>query len=278
LLADALAGTLAAGDPRRPVAEQVAGALSELERGVCAGAPWELDPVPVRRAAAMRLRVAAALAARPPPGSPVDGQAVEALLAELDAGLAAVNALSAAAPEARRPALEAIRHALVKEAEDFSEACHEIGPAEPAAQRPEEGAGPAARAAAGARVLSIQGAAATGVEVAATRRGRALWVVLALAVLVAAGAHGYRWYRKEQGLNALRSLPGAPEGMMLVPGPPAAPKVLLPMRGPPERAQVERFRAQQKLKGNKVTELPGGGLAVEPETPPGPPGRGGSTP
>jgi hypothetical protein len=53
--------------------------------------------------------------------------------------------------------------------------------------------------------------------------------------------------------------------MMLLPSAPGTPKTLIPVKGPPDRTQVEKFRAQQSLVGNKVTEVQGGGLVVAPD-------------
>jgi hypothetical protein len=90
-------------------------------------------------------------------------------------------------------------------------------------------------------------------------------VVLVLAVLAAAAFHGYRFVQKERAVAALPTLTGAPERMMLLPSAPGQPKVLIPVKGPPDRAQVERFKAEQQQLGNKVTELEGGGLSIAPD-------------
>jgi hypothetical protein len=246
----ALAGELDEASPLKGLADQAVTAMSDLERGVLAGAGAPFDEAPIRAAAVLRLRIATAIATRPPMGSPVDQPAIEALLAEMDAALTAVNGMLPGAPEPLRPALEAVRNALVKEAVDFSEACHtgaiQLPPAQPRS--------------AGARLISIAAAAAEKPE---TRRG--IVALLLLAVLAAAGIHGYRWVQKERAVAALPTLPGAPERMMLIPSAPGTAKVLLPVKGPPDRAQVERFKAEQQQLGNKVTELEGGGLSVAPD-------------
>jgi hypothetical protein len=47
--------------------------------------------------------------------------------------------------------------------------------------------------------------------------------------------------------------------------------VLVPVKGPPDRAQVERFKAEQQQLGNEVIELQGGGLSVGRKKEPPPP-------
>jgi len=179
--------------------------------------------------------------------------------------LAAVNGLLGGAPEELKPALGTVRNALVKEAVDFSEACQET-----TGVRPVQPATPSGQVTAGARVLSVQ-AGQDELEQKESRRGRLLWVVLVLAALGAGAFHGYRWLAKEQAIAALPSLPGAPERMTLLPSAPNSPKVLLPVKGPPDRAQVERFKAEQEKLGNEVIELEGGGLSVSRKPPPPPP-------
>jgi hypothetical protein len=264
LMAAAADGSLPPGSPLRPIAAPVLAALSDVERDALAGREVPVDAALLRRAAAMRLRVAVALSEPPAPGGAVDVPLVEAILAEIDAVLGGVNALLSTAPEALRPALEATRNALVKEAVDFSEVSH--------AATPIEGAGPESASAevalrrpsvSGARVLRIDSAAT---EAAPRRRSLVLPVFLVIAALAAAGFHAYRWYQKEQLLAAMRTLPGAPERMLLVPGPASGPQLLIPLDGKlPARDQVERFKAQQSLRGFTVVEQKGGALMVTPE-------------
>jgi hypothetical protein len=53
--------------------------------------------------------------------------------------------------------------------------------------------------------------------------------------------------------------------MVLLPGGPNTPKVLAPMGPRPDRAQVERFKAEQEKKGFTVVEGKGGELIVTPK-------------
>jgi hypothetical protein len=215
----------------------------------------------------LRLRAAAALATRPPPRTPVDSVAVAELLFEIDGVLTQVKALVDGATSEQRPQLEAIRNALVREAVDFSEACHEIGTAElPLGPgRPGE---VASRAAASARFLSDR-IGEDEVEVAERKRGRLVWALLVLALLGAGAFHGYRLWKTEQVVAQMKTLPGQPERLMLLPAPPGATtRELVPMGGVPDRAEVERFQAQQRLMGNTVTETSLGGLVIKLAAPP----------
>ena len=200
--------------PLRAVTEQTIAGLSPLEREVFTGGTLAVDAELIRHAAVLRLRVAAALASRPPPGTAIDGAAVAELLSEIDGVLDAVKGLLADAPPEVKVSLEAIRNALVKEAVDFSEACHEAGvsdagavSARPAVTRP----------IAATRVVNVR-AGVTEPEEAQRQRSRLLWVVFALAVLGAGAFHGYRWWRTEQVVAQMQTLPGQPDRMMLLPG------------------------------------------------------------
>ena len=191
--ADALGRGLAgdfdpAGSPLAAVAE-VVGGLSELERAVFTGEPQPIDTDPIRRAAVMRVRVAAALATAPAGGGEVDAAAVSGLLVEIDALLSDVSAVAQGAPPELQASLEQVRNALVKEAIDFSEAAHRAASSQEVAPTP-----PAPRASARptqTRMVSVASKAEVEIEAAEAKRHRSLWVVLSLALLVAGGYHGY---------------------------------------------------------------------------------------
>jgi hypothetical protein len=263
MLRESLAG---AGElsPHRAVVQQAIAGLSELEREVFTGGAPGFDAEPIRHAAVLRLRVALALATRPPPGASVDGAAVAELLSEIDALLGAVKGLLAAAPPQVQASLEAIRNALVKEAVDFSEACHEVGLADspPTSARPG-----ASRPGSATRVVAVRSGASEP-EAAERRRSRVVWVALAVAVLGAAAFHGYRWKQMEQAVAELKTYPGQPDGMRLLPAPPGSTtRELVPLKGRPDRAQVEKFKEQQRLLGKTVTETGVGGLLIRPDAP-----------
>jgi hypothetical protein len=268
--AEALARGLAGdfdppGTPLAPVADVVAG-LTELERSVLAGAPQPepqaFDTEPIRRAAVMRVRVAAALALAPAPGAPVDTAAVSAWLAEIDALLAKVNGLAQAAPAELHPAVEQVRNSLVKEAIDFSEAAHggaapaetAAAPAPPHAPRPGK-----------ARLVSVASAAEVELEVAEQKRRRTLVVAAALCAVAAAGYHGWRYWgaRQHAGDDRPRRS-GVPLDAEVVEAP--SDRVPVVVRSKDGRAfgldELRRMREEEGLKGNAVRELAPGAVAI----------------
>jgi hypothetical protein len=215
----------------------------------------------------LRLRVAVARATLPAPGTAIDGAAVAELLSEIDGLLNQVKGLVDQAEPEVKLALESIRNALVREAIDLSDDVHRLVPAElpaePAMARPVTG-----RTAAAARFLSDK-VGEDQEEVAGRKRGRLVWVLLALAVLGAGAIHGYRWWQTEQVVAQMKRLPGQPERMMLLPAPPGATtRELVPMGGVPDRAEVEHFKSQQRALGNTVTETSLGWLVIKPAAPP----------
>jgi len=257
-LASALAGAGAPSSPLGAVASQVSAALSDLERAALQGAPIPLDAAIFRRAAGMRVRVAAALATVPPSGGPVDAAALSALLGEIDALLSTVAAAAKEAPQRLMPSLEAVRNALVKEAIDFSEAAQRVAPA--GAQPLAEKAVKSARAAQ-ARVLSVT----SEQEPPETRRHVGAWVVLGIALALGAGFHGFRLVEKKRAIADAPTMSGQPAGMLLLPTVPGAPRSIVRLPGAHvERAEIERFKSEQRAKGFEVAELPSGELVVKP--------------
>jgi hypothetical protein len=248
----ALAGALAGfGDPGSSlgaVAAQVATSLSDLERAAIDGAPIPLDAETFRRAARMRVRVAAALASVPPSGSAVDAAALSAMLGEIDALLSSVAALAKDAPPDLTPSLEAVRNGLVKEAIDFSEAAQRVGAAEalPAAVV----AAPVRRAAS-ARVLSVE----KGEREEPEARGRR-WQIAALVLILAltGGYHGWRWHERRNAPPQQISFPGAPENTIGVDR--GRTRLLLMLPGKTVKtADLERFKTQQEALGYTVREI-----------------------
>ncbi|MFT3914362.1 MAG: hypothetical protein QM704_09665 [Anaeromyxobacteraceae bacterium] len=264
-LGEGLAGRLPSDAKLRPTLETVLSNLSALEANVLTGQPVAVKPEPLRRAAVMRLRVAHALAGRPPPGSPVDQAALSTMLGEIDALLSDVNALLPEAPDDVVPSLEAVRNALVKEAIDFSEAAQDSAPAQPVGPDPaaHEQARTAARAAR-ARLISVSK------EPVEPEHPRRFWVMVALLVIGALGAggfHAWRYTQRQQAVAAVATVPGQPAGMYLVPGPPGDPKVFIPYPGAKlDPVEVARFKTDQQAKGLVVEELKGGALRIrEPQ-------------
>lgn len=255
-LAGSLAGALPPGAALASAAEQVVAGLTALEREVLAGDPQPFDAAPVRAAAVMRLRVAAALASAPPPGAPVDGAALQRILGEIDGLLAQVKALLAGAPAEARLPLEAVRNALVREAIRFSEAAAGGAIADAPAATPPPAA-PAPR-----REPARAGAAPRPVVAAPGERRRPA-VLLAILALSAAGAGGYHAWR----LLARRpapppSYPGAPAGTFRVDR--GANRLLMTLPGQRvDPAELERFGRLEAARGNVVRPVSPGTWIIE---------------
>lgn len=251
----ALAGNADAAQPLHALALTTLESLSELERDVLEGKPPPVDAGPIRKAAVMRLRVAAVLASAPAAaGSAVDTVALSGILGEIDGLLAEVAPLLQGAPEELAPALEAIRNALVSEAIDFSETAQRVAGNAPAPQQPRT----APRTPA-ARVLSIEQPMA-GPE---PGRGRqialvVLFVVMALAV---AAYHGMHWYQIQQ---LKKSPPGLPSGLTDSGAPANLPRMITPTDAPTDPAEIEKFKADEAAKGNQVIDTGNGTMLVVP--------------
>jgi hypothetical protein len=247
--------------PLRAVTEQTAAGLSSLERDVFSGGTVPVDADLVRHAAVLRLRTAAALATRPPAGTPIDSEAVAELLSEIDGVLHQVKALVDVATAEVRPSLEAIRNALVKEAVDFSEACHEIGTAElPLAPAPVHQTGRAAAA----RVLSDH----SGLDAEdrpEEKRKRTRPLVTLLVILALAGLfHGWSIYTAPV-KQAPATYEGAPAGTMAIQSGGSYFLKALP-GNVVSPADLEAYRQREARRGNKVLEIGPGTWIIEPAT------------
>jgi hypothetical protein len=256
-LAAGLAGTLAPTAPLAAVVAQVSSCLSELERAVLAGEPQPIDAAPVRRAAVMRVRVAAALASTPSPEVGADAAGVSSLLGEMDALLSAVGTALQSAPEEFQAQLETIRNALVKEAIDFSEAAQRV--ASPTA---ETACAPAPRREV-ARVLSVPADAAEPAE-----RGRGIYVALALALVGAAAFHGWNWYQDREAARRIPppAFPGIPAGASGISS--GSARLIASQGGAPlAPADVDAFRAQEEAAGRHVRQLAPGTVISLPDAP-----------
>lgn len=250
-LARSLAGALPADVSLGAVAERVVAALSALEREVLAGDPQPFDAAPVRAAAVMRLRVAAALAAAPPPGAPVDGGALHGILGEIDRLLAEVKGLLATAPDPARPGLEAVRNALVREAIAFSESAAGRAPGDAAPAAP----APAPRRAASApRMLPAEAQAPR-------RRPVALLVLLALAAAGALGFHAWDLHARPAPTPPA-TFPGAPAGTFGVDR--GSSRLLMTLPGARvDPAELDRFSRLEAAKGNAVRAISPGAWLIE---------------
>jgi hypothetical protein len=253
----AVLGGAADPSPLGEVAGRVAGGLSSLEREVFTKGAVPVDAGTIRHAAVLRLRVAAALATRPAPGQPVDDAAVAELLTEIDGLLGAVKALLVgASPRVREP-LEAIRNALVSEAVDFSEACHQAGTAE----LPLEKARASGRST-GARVLSVH--AGVDVEDRPEERRRRLGPVITLLVVLALGGAYHAWnFYTAPPVQPPATFEGAPAGTMAVQSGKAYFLVSLPGK-PVNAAELETYKQREARRGNRVREVGPGTWIIEP--------------
>jgi hypothetical protein len=262
LLAGALVG-LWPEETLRPLTERVLEGLSVAERSALQDQELPFEVEPVRRAAALRWQVAAALACAPPPGPggelpPVDQAAVRAILSGIDAVLGDLKRMSeGATPEILR-AIENVRHLLVKEAIDLTETVQRLVPEGTAETAIADGV-PAARARVpGTRLLyNVRG---RNTEVGSPKPW-GLIVLLGLLAAAAAGFHGYRYVNRPR--PQAPTLSGAPSGTsaLVMPG---AKMVAAPPGQRPDPQEVERFKTQEQAKGNDVKEVLPGTFVVVP--------------
>jgi hypothetical protein len=262
LLRGALDGDL---DPSAlgALARQVAAGLSELEREVFKGGTPAVDPAPLRRVAVLRLRVAAALATRPPHGTASDSGAVAELLSELDELLQAVKGLIDGASPELKLQLEPIRNALVREAVDFSEACHEVGTAELPLIPAAEASRPTGRAAT-AKVLSVHAGVDEEDRPEEQRRRVMPLVTLAVLLLLGAGYHAWNYFATPP-RQEVPTFEGAPPGTMAVQNGKANFMVQLPGHKV-NAADLETFMQREAKHGNRVREVGPGTWIIEPAT------------
>jgi hypothetical protein len=243
----------------RPVTERLLAALSTAEKAAAQGHELPFDPAPVRRAVGIRWQVAAAIDTRPPLGAQVDQGAVQAILMGIDEVLAALKEQSDdAAPEALR-AIETVRHALVKEAIDLTEALQQVAPAEVVEEITTTRKARRGGAAAVTRMVHTTSAADDG----PSRVPWGLLVVLVL-VMVAAGAyHGYRYVNRAKPPAA--SISGAPTGTLGSVN--SQGKLLVTPGGAVvDPKELENYKNLERAKGNEVREILPGTFVVTPES------------
>jgi hypothetical protein len=242
----------------RPVTEKVVAALSTAEKAAAQGHKLPFDPEPVRRAVGLRWQVAAALQALPPTGAPVDQGAVQAILLGIDDVLAALKEQSDdAAPEVLR-AIETVRHTLVKEAIDLTEALQQVAPPEVVEEittsRKARRAGPAAVTRMVRSTNEVDGGPS-----------QVPWGFVVLLVLAAVGAtayHGYRYVNRAK--PAASTISGAPSGTVGTVTP-RGKVVVAPSGVTLNPAEVESFKNLERAKGNEVREISPGTFIVSPQ-------------
>ena len=241
-------------DALRPVTEKVLSDLTPAEKAALKNQPAPLDAGAMKRAAAVRWQVAAALSSVPAPNSPVDQEALRAILAGTDQVLADLKAMSeGGSPEALRT-IESIRHAVVREAIDLTEAVQRIVPAEVAAEITQSR--PVGRGAE-TRVLF----ASAGTE---KHQGKVPWGIVVTFVLALAAGGTYHAYRY---VNRPRPTPpavaGAPTGSVAHAAPQG--KIMFAHAGKQlDPREVENFKNSEGAKGNEVQEVLPGIFVVTP--------------
>jgi hypothetical protein len=173
------------------------GQLSEIESLALYGRPSPVDLTPLRNAILTRWRLAVALELRPPPGTAIDGGALEALLTEVDAVLANIQA-SADGNEAVSAAIAATRGALARDAVALSEI---------AADEAHRAANAAAEAKATKKYQHVARLVSVSSETAKVAvRSKLFWAIAIVSVLAAGAYHGYR-YLAPRPPPAVSSLP-----------------------------------------------------------------------
>jgi hypothetical protein len=226
------------------IVTRVASEVSDIERNAFAGLALA-DAALLKAAAGLRLRLATALESAPDRGE-FDADAVQQLLAKTDAILAALAQESACSTGQVASAIGTIRTDLVRDAIRVSEAHQRL--ANPAA-----GATLTPARAAQVRLLSNESDQA-GALTRPSRRSTGLWVVLALAVLAAAGYHVNHRYQLQRATSARARVDGAPERVAAGSESAAGQLIFTPQGAPLTAAELQQLAAAQKARGRVVVE------------------------
>ncbi len=241
----------------RATTEKVVNSLSTAEKAATLGQKLPFDPVPVRRAVGLRWQVAAALDTLPAQGAQVDRAAIQQVLGGIDEVLGLLKAESDdASPEALR-ALEMVRHGLVKEAIDLTEALQQVLPADVVEEITTSRKAKRAEPAPVTRM--VHPAPAREHERSGLPWG--LIIVLVLAVAGAAAYHGHRYVNRPR--PAAPAVTGAPSGTVgaVVP---QGKIVVAPAGAKLDPKEVENFKNLERAKGNEVREVMPGTFVVSP--------------
>jgi hypothetical protein len=256
ILTAALGGEVDPDPAWRAAADRVLQALCGAERAALSPGPLPSDPdrALLRATAGLRLRLDVAVALVPTRPD-LHATVFPALLAEVDALLVRVKAAASEAPSDAAEALEAVRLALVDGGVTLAGAMARALPAAPAVA-----AVPTSSPARSApRVLSNVTAAEAA---AASRGGKGVWVALVLAVVVAAGYHGWQFATRKPPA-ALPALAGAPAHTFVIRQ--GASVVLnLEPGATVDAGELERFAMQERAKGNEVRAIGNGMWIVAP--------------
>ncbi len=241
----------------RPVTERLVASLSTAEKAAAVGQKLPFDAAPVRRAIGLRWQVAAAIDTLPALGAQIDQIAVQDILVGIDDVLAEMKIESEdVAPEVLR-ALEGIRHALVKEAIDLTEALQQVAPADVVEEITTSRKARRTVAAPVTRVVRAQAEP----EREPSHVPWGMVALLALAVIGAAAYHGYRYVNRPN--TTIPSVAGAPAGTVGA----VTPKgkiVVAPSGAAVDPQEIERFKNLEKAKGNQIREVAPGTFVVTP--------------
>jgi len=242
----------------RPVTEKLVAALSNAEKASALGQKLPFDPAPVRRAIGLRWQVAAAIETLPPMGAQVDQAAVQAILGGIDDVLAELKEQSDdAGPEALR-ALEGVRHALVKEAIDLTEALQQVAPAELV-----EEITTSRKARRGSAAVTRMVRTTEAFDDGPRQVPWGMIVVLVLAMVGAAAYHGYHFVTRPK--VAPPAVSGAPAGTIGTVTPQGK-VVAAPAGVKLDPKEVENFKNLERAKGNEVREILPGTFVVTPDS------------
>ena len=242
----------------RPVTERLVAVLTTAEKAAALGQKLPFDAAPVKRAVGLRWQVAAAIETLPPLGAKVDQVAVQDILVGIDEVLAELKVESEdVGPEVLR-ALEAVRHALVKEAIDLTEALQQVAPAELVEEITTSRKARRPAPAPVTRVVRAQ----KEPEREASQVPWGLVILLVLAVTGAAAYHGYRYVNRPR--PQAPPVAGAPAGML---GAATAKEKILVVPGGTsvDPKELENYKNLERAKGNEVREVLPGTFVVTPE-------------
>jgi hypothetical protein len=251
LLARAVAGELPPGDAGVRVAGVVA-ALSRIERSALAGALDDVEHAVLVAAAALRLRVAEALATAPATEVAIDRFAAERLLGDVDAVLGRVKAHSGSATPDVAAELGVVRGALVSAGVALSAVISGFGGARevPAASSPSPKPD--------ARVLSNTG---EDVDDHAPRSRRGLLVAFLVVLALTVAYHVAQ--ARGPAPRALPTIAGAPSTVVVLRRSAGWLVTALPGKQV-DRGEMDAFVAREQAKGNTVKQIGAGMWMIDP--------------
>ncbi len=236
---------------------RVQGALSAFDQEVLRSETLPFEPAPLRAALGTQLRLALALEHTARTGAP-EADALNVLLAEVDAVLDGLRGYEAQALPALLERVPALRDALVRDAVALSEVRAKGAPATPVAAPAATLSSKAAAKATGKVVLhSATEAAAAGTR---QRKQRVLLAVLGLTVL---GGAGYHLHAARTQFTAYPPVAGAPAGLGLLQSD-GARRLVRTQDGQPLTAEQRAWLQQQEQQGLRVVKLSATTFLLEP--------------